>query len=67
MIFTIISFATLTGPPIGGALLLPVRVPNQGDRYLHSQIFAGLAVISGGIVVCLARFFKVGARLKVKV
>jgi len=62
MIFTIISFATLTGPPIGGALIV-----NQGGQYSHSQIFAGLAVISGGVVVCLARFFKVGARLKVRV
>jgi len=47
MQFAIVGLGTLTGPPIGGALVL-----SEGGGYLGAQIFAGLAVLGGsGILV----------------
>lgn len=46
MIFTIVSFACLTGPPIAGALI-DLR---SGD-FLYAQIFGGSAVVFGACVL----------------
>ncbi|KAM6478075.1 major facilitator superfamily domain-containing protein [Trichoderma sp. SZMC 28011] len=49
MIFTIVSFACLTGPPIAGALI-DLR---DGD-FLYAQIFGGTAVVLGSCVLTAA-------------
>lgn len=47
--FSIASFATLIGPPLGGLL-----VQTHGGNYLYAQIFAGLAVVCGTLIILLA-------------
>lgn len=53
--FTIVSFATLTGPPIGGAL-----VQAKDGGYLYAQMWAGSSMLIGGLLLVAARFAKVG-------
>lgn len=50
MVFTINSFATLTGPPIAGAL-----ITRCGGQYYGAQAFAGLVMIVGGGFMVAAR------------
>ncbi len=50
MVFTINSIATLTGPPIAGALI----TANKG-RYLGAQIFTGLVLLIGTCFVLCAK------------
>lgn len=57
MVFSVIAFACLTGPPIGGALLQS----DQG-KYLYAQIFAGSCMMLGCASLVAARFAKVGFR-----
>ncbi|KAH0531244.1 hypothetical protein TsFJ059_000102 [Trichoderma semiorbis] len=49
MIFTIVSFACLTGPPIAGAL-----IDLRGGDFLYAQIFGGTAVVLGSCVLTVA-------------
>ncbi|KAJ4865589.1 major facilitator superfamily domain-containing protein [Trichoderma breve] len=49
MIFTIVSFACLTGPPIAGAL-----IDLRGGDFLYAQIFGGTAVVLGSCVLTAA-------------
>ncbi|CAG8196482.1 unnamed protein product [Penicillium olsonii] len=49
--FAVISFAALTGTPIGGALVPDVL---HGD-YTHLQIFCGVVMITGACLFVLAR------------
>ena len=65
MVFTIVSFATLAGPPIAGAI-----VQSQGGRYWGAQLFAGAAILAGAALMVCARVAKsrklgVGWRAKV--
>ncbi|KAF5699213.1 major facilitator superfamily transporter [Fusarium mundagurra] len=55
MVFTIISFACLAGPPIGGRL---VQYGN-GD-FLYAQIFAATSMLIGGLLVAFAKVKQVG-------
>jgi predicted MFS family arabinose efflux permease len=55
MVFTIVSFACLAGPPIGGQL---VGV-DDGD-FLYAQIFAGASMLVGGLLVAWAKIKQVG-------
>ncbi|KAH8891931.1 MFS general substrate transporter [Thozetella sp. PMI_491] len=50
MIFSIVSFATLTGPSISGALIQK----SQGS-YLGAQIFAGTCILLGACAAAAAR------------
>ncbi|KAH0433851.1 major facilitator superfamily transporter [Colletotrichum camelliae] len=50
MIFTIVSFSVLSGPPIGGAL-----VSVLGGRYLGGQVFAGCCLTLGMVFMLAAR------------
>lgn len=59
--FTIISFACLTGPPLGGALI------GDGDRYLGAQMWGGSTFLCGALVLVLARFAKTGLKIREKV
>ena len=42
MVFSVVSFACLTGPPLGGALL-----EKRGGGYLYAQMFAASALTCG--------------------
>lgn len=53
MVFTIVSFATLTGPPIAGAL-----ISSCGGEYYGAQAFAGCAMIVGGGFMAAAKVVK---------
>ncbi|OJJ65688.1 hypothetical protein ASPBRDRAFT_60343 [Aspergillus brasiliensis CBS 101740] len=50
MNFTIISFATLTGDPIGGAL-----IEADGGKYIGAQAFVGVCFFLGGAFIFAAR------------
>ncbi|KAJ5777674.1 MFS transporter asaE [Penicillium odoratum] len=57
--FSIISFAALTGTPIGGAL-----VPNVlKDSYTRLQIFAGVVMVAGATLFLAARIIVGGTKL----
>jgi hypothetical protein len=55
MVFSIVSFACLTGTPIGGAM-----IQSQMGRYWGGQVFAGCCVLAGGCVLAGARIAKTG-------
>ena len=48
MVFTVVSFATLTGTPLAGAL-----IQRGNGKYLYAQMFAG-TVLMGGFAMLLA-------------
>ncbi|KAK3290928.1 major facilitator superfamily domain-containing protein [Chaetomium fimeti] len=54
MIFTIVSFATLAGAPIAGAIITA-----SGGRYYGAQAFAGAALMLGMVLMATARVVKV--------
>ena len=64
MAFSIFSFAGLTGPPIGGALLQT----NGGGRggYMSAQLGVGLATMLGACFVVAARVSREGWSVKKK-
>lgn len=55
MVFTIVSFAALTGPPVAGAI-----VSRCGGSYVGAQGFAGGCMIVGGGFMAAAK----GARMR---
>ena len=57
MCFSVISFACLTGSPLGGALIQK----DEGD-YIGAQIFAGSVMIAGCALLLVTRVAKVGWR-----
>lgn len=62
MVFSVVSFACLTGPPLAGALIQR----DTGD-YLYAQIFAGTSLLCGCLTLVAARIVKVGPKLKFRV
>lgn len=61
MIFSVTSFAVLTGPPLAGAL-----IQRQNGRYLDAQMWAATVLLAGGLVLCGARASKTGCKISVK-
>ncbi|KAH8781115.1 MFS monocarboxylate transporter [Diaporthe sp. PMI_573] len=61
MVYTIISFATLTGTPIAGALISA----NRG-RYLDMEMFAASLLMIGGILLVAARVSRTGWKLRAR-
>lgn len=59
MVFSVVSFAGLTGPPLAGAL---VQKDNGG--YLYAQMFAGTVMMCGCLTLVCARIAKTGLRFK---
>jgi len=53
MVFTIVSFAVLTGPPIAGQL-----IQRKGGGYEYAQIFAGVDMLVGSGLLCASRYAK---------
>ncbi|KAL8800404.1 MAG: hypothetical protein Q9182_005206 [Xanthomendoza sp. 2 TL-2023] len=62
MIFTVVSFACLTGSPLAGAL-----IQHGTGRYLYAQIFAGTSMMLGCVTLIAARLAKSGKVLRAKV
>lgn len=60
--FTIVSFACLTGPPFGGAL-----VSYDEGKYLYAQMWGGSSFLLGALILATARFAKVGKKVRKKV
>ena len=50
MVFTIISVACLTGPPIAGAL-----IQADAERFLYAQVFGGSTMLCGAAILVFAR------------
>ena len=46
MVFALCGIATLVGPPIMGAI-----VDASGGRYIWGQVWAGLVIVSGAMLV----------------
>ncbi|THX23029.1 MFS transporter, MCP family, solute carrier family 16, member 10 [Aureobasidium pullulans] len=61
MVFTFLSFASLVGPPIGGAL-----VSAGGHTYIYAQAWAGASAAVGTALVVASRVYAFGWKLKVK-
>ncbi|KAI9748721.1 MAG: hypothetical protein M4579_007139 [Chaenotheca gracillima] len=61
MVFSIVAFACLTGPPLAGAL-----IQQDDGGYLYAQIFAGTSLVVGGFVLTAARIAKSGLKLRYK-
>ena len=53
MVFTIVSFAVLTGPPIGGAI-----ISRQKGEYWGAQTFAGGSLLLGSSLLAVSRAMK---------
>ena len=62
MVFGIVGFACLSGPPIAGAL-----VQRAGGGYLYAQAFAGTVIFVGCGLVLTARIAKTGTKIWAKV
>ncbi|KGO75742.1 Major facilitator superfamily domain, general substrate transporter [Penicillium italicum] len=58
MIFSIVSIASLTGPPIAGAL-----IDIHGGHYLYAQLFGGTSMVLGCLLLIVARYCKCGMKL----
>lgn len=52
-VFTVVSFAVLSGPPIAGALVV-----RGGGSYVYTQIFAGLALAIGSGLLVASRLVR---------
>lgn len=61
MVFSIVSLACLSGPPIAGRL-----VQGAGGSYLHAQIFGGTVMLTGAGFVLAARTARHGLVLNKK-
>lgn len=55
MAFGIISFAAMTGPPVGGALQTA-----QGGEFTGAQVWAACATLAGAVLCFVARSFRAG-------
>ncbi|KAH8733813.1 major facilitator superfamily transporter [Ilyonectria robusta] len=53
MVFTIVSFATLTGSPIAGAI-----ISSQGGKYVGAQVFSGTSMVLATVFIAAARAVK---------
>ena len=58
---SIISFATLTGTPIAGAL-----ISKDNGGYVYAIIFSGVSMFLGGAFLVAARVAKVGVKVMTK-
>ncbi|KAJ5383410.1 Major facilitator superfamily domain general substrate transporter [Penicillium concentricum] len=59
--FTVVSFACLTGPPLGGALIA------RADGYIGAQVWGGLTFFLGALVLVAARLMKTGSTMRAKI
>ena len=62
MVFSILSFGALTGPPIFGAL-----VQHDGGGYLYGQIFTGTVMLAATVFLLASRTASIGWKLRAKI
>jgi MFS family permease len=62
--YTVVSFAVLTGGPIGGAL---IPSDPEGRSFWKMQVFGGVVMIAGSILFVAARVCIGGASLRARV
>jgi MFS family permease len=62
MAFTIVSFSSLTGPPLAGAL-----IQLRNGSYLYANIFAGTSFLVGGCLLVATRVSLVGWNWKARI
>lgn len=62
MVFSVVSFACLTGSPLGGAL-----IQKRGGDYLYAQMFAASALTCGCFTLLAARLVRTGPRIMARV
>ena len=62
MAFTIVSFASLTGPPLAGAL-----IQSMGGNYIGANIWAGTSFMVGGCLLIATRWALVGGDWKANI
>ena len=62
MVFSVVSFACLTGSPLGGAL-----IQKRGGGYLYAQMFAASALTCGCLTLLAARLVRTGPHIKARV
>ncbi|KAK7181556.1 hypothetical protein DPSP01_008952 [Paraphaeosphaeria sporulosa] len=62
MAFTIVSFASLTGPPLAGAL-----IQTAGGTYTYANIWAGTSFLVGGVLLLATRWALVGMDWKANI
>ena len=62
MVFSVVSFACLTGSPLGGAL-----IEKRGGGYLYAQMFAASLLTCGCLTLLAARLMKTGLHVKTRV
>jgi MCP family monocarboxylic acid transporter-like MFS transporter 3 len=61
MVTTLIGFATLAGPPTGGAI-----IGQSGGKYVWAQIWGGFVALLAAMAVAVARLNMTGMRLRAK-
>lgn len=59
MVFSVVSLAALSGPPIAGKL-----IEVCDGSYLGAQVFGGTVMVVGSILLVAARIAKTGLRFK---
>ena len=57
MVFSVVGFACLTGPPLAGAL-----IQKRNGSYLYAQMFAGSAMMGGCMTLMACRVCKIGLK-----
>ncbi|KAF4119558.1 solute carrier family 16, member [Geosmithia morbida] len=62
MVLTIVSFATLTGPSIQGAL-----IQGDGGRYLWAEVFSASSIVLGCMFLVASRCYSVGPVFAAKI
>ena len=62
MAFTIVSFSSLTGPPLAGAL-----IQQAGGSYTYANLWAGCSFFLGGGLLVATRFSLVGRNWKARI
>ncbi|KAI6784692.1 major facilitator superfamily domain-containing protein [Emericellopsis cladophorae] len=56
MAFAVVSVATLTGPPLGGALVQAMGA--RGGGYLYAQVFGGSVLVLGAGLLVLSSWYR---------
>jgi MFS family permease len=54
--FAVVSLATLTGPPLGGALVQAGEARGRG--YLYAQVFGGSVLVVGAGLLVLSSWYR---------
>lgn len=60
MCFSVLSIASLTGPPVGGAL------QSSSGSYIGPQVWAAVSTLVGSLLLVFSRTLRTGGKLKAK-